>query len=136
MEKLTKAELVVLPERGARAGKWANWTEDELTPPPDTIYLQMTDLNGDPVGEITWCADRINDDDVVYVKKATVEARVAAAELMAAALEADRRSGIVFAELELGYINVYPDGVIERYRELTAVMKRHALKAWNEVSNE
>jgi hypothetical protein len=35
---------------------------------PGTIYLQY-----DPDGETTWCEDKINDDDIVYVLAADLE---------------------------------------------------------------
>jgi len=38
-------------------------------PPPDRIWLQWWDTNGEHDEEgITWCADQINDSDVLYVR--------------------------------------------------------------------
>ncbi len=39
--------------------------------PPQIIYLQLLDLDGDPSGEVTWCVDRIHDTDVEYVRVGT-----------------------------------------------------------------
>ena len=35
---------------------------------PDKIYLQITDDEGEHSDEITWCVDKINDDDVEYIR--------------------------------------------------------------------
>ena len=42
-----------------------------MNKPPERIYLQIYDEDGDlrdPISDdVTWCADRINENDVAYV---------------------------------------------------------------------
>lgn len=43
----------------------------------DAIYLQVCDDDEDPwCGEVTWCQDRIHDEDVKYIRADLVEARI------------------------------------------------------------
>lgn len=49
---------------------------------PNKIYLQIEDCNGDVIKpedldscEITWCAQRINDSDLVYYRRSKVKSQ-------------------------------------------------------------
>jgi len=44
---------------------------------PDWIYLQW---EGDGEGDVTWCVDKINDDDIKYLCDGAAEARIAELE--------------------------------------------------------
>ena len=35
---------------------------------PDRIYLQIKDVFGEDQDEVTWCEDRIEDTDIVYIR--------------------------------------------------------------------
>lgn len=35
---------------------------------PDKIYLQIKDDSGEDQNEITWCEDRVEDTDIVYIR--------------------------------------------------------------------
>ena len=35
---------------------------------PKVIYLQLLDDDGNEVGEVTWCEDKIHEDDIKYVR--------------------------------------------------------------------
>lgn len=39
----------------------------ERMKPPQRIYLQLLDEDGDEPDEVTWCVDRVHDTDVAYV---------------------------------------------------------------------
>ena len=57
--------------------------EDEMSEPktPKRIYLQTEDFLGEDLeDDITWCADRINDTDVLYIRADIVDAALAKAK--------------------------------------------------------
>ena len=61
--------------------------------PPETIYLQCNDddgnyIGGDPDIEVTWCADAINDSDTEYVRADKLSELEAENARLKAALEA------------------------------------------------
>ena len=72
-----------------------------MSNPPNTIYLQW-----DPdASEVTWCGDRVDDDDIVYHRE-TGKRRIAQLEALiiesAAQFNQDKKPGISeFAELAL-----------------------------------
>lgn len=35
---------------------------------PDKIYLQIKDGSGGDQDEVTWCEDRVEDTDIVYIR--------------------------------------------------------------------
>lgn len=45
-----------------------NEPEEKEVPPPKRIWLQYTGDSYDYHEGVTWCVDKINDDDVEYVR--------------------------------------------------------------------
>ncbi len=49
----------------------------------DRIFLQVCDDDDSEwVGEVTWCEDRIHDEDVEYIRADLVEQKLAATEAL------------------------------------------------------
>ena len=80
--------------------------------PPETIYLQCYDENGNLLDwvhdDVTWCRDQINDNDAVYI--------LATSEL------AELRERLAdYARQAAHAAKGYPDDVDEAYRDEEAV---------------
>jgi hypothetical protein len=73
--------------------------------PPKVIYLQF---DPNPNGETTWCEDRINDDDIEYVRTTSKLANQAETIRL---LKEDNKTAIFFVDL-IAEMDPHKDTVI------------------------